>query len=82
MGERFLAREEVGALRAGWTSREALVLVDDAARDGKLALLASMLYVSRPDGWTFGFGVAYAAAARDEEDSQLRAEARADAPPS
>ena len=76
VGERFLAREDVAALQARWTSREALVLVDDAARDGKLALLASMLYVSRPDGWTFGFGVAYAAAARDEEDSQLRAEAR------
>jgi predicted RNA-binding protein with PIN domain len=76
VAERFLARDDVAEFRDRWSAREALTLVDDAAREGKLATLASMLYAARPDGWTFGFGVAYAAAARDVEDAQLRAEAR------
>lgn len=76
VAERFLARDDVAELRDRWSAREALTLVEDAATDGKLATLASMLYAARPDGWTFGFGVAYAAAARDVEDAQLRAEAR------
>jgi predicted RNA-binding protein with PIN domain len=76
VAERFLARDDVAELRDRWSAREALTLVEDAASDGKLATLASMLYAARPDGWTFGFGVAYAAAARDVEDAQLRAEAR------
>jgi predicted RNA-binding protein with PIN domain len=72
----FLARDDVAELRERWSARDALTLVDDAGREGKLALLASMLYAARPEGWTFGFGVAYGAAARDAEDAQLRAEAR------
>lgn len=75
VAERFLARDDIADLRERWSARDALTLVDDAGRDGKLAMLASMLYAARPDGWTFGFGVAYAAAARDAEDAQLRAEA-------
>jgi predicted RNA-binding protein with PIN domain len=76
VAERFLARDDVAALQARWSARDALTLVEDAAREGKLATLASMLYADRPEGWTFGFGIAYAAASRDEEDAKLRAEAR------
>ena len=76
VAERFLARDDIVELRDRWSAPDALTLVDDAGRDGKLAMLASMLYAARPDGWTFGFGIAYAAAARDAEDVQLRAEAR------
>ena len=76
VSDRFLAREDVVDLRGRWSAPDALTLVDEAGRDGKLAILASMLYAARPDGWTFGFGVAYAAAARDAEDARLRAEAR------
>jgi predicted RNA-binding protein with PIN domain len=76
VAEGFLARDDVADLRERWSARDALTLVDDAGREGKLAMLASMLYAARPDGWTFGFGVAYASAARDAEDALLRAEAR------
>ena len=76
VAERFLARDDIAELRDRWSAPDALTLVDDAGHDGKLAMLASMLYAARPDGWTFGFGIAYAAAARDAEDAQLRAEAR------
>ena len=76
VAERFLARDDIAELRDRWSAPDALTLVDEAGHDGKLAMLASMLYAARPDGWTFGFGIAYAAAARDAEDVQLRAEAR------
>ncbi len=76
VAERFLARDDVTDLLEHWSARDALAFTDEVAREGKLALLASTLYAARPDGWTFGFGVACAAAARDVEDAQLRAEAR------
>jgi predicted RNA-binding protein with PIN domain len=77
VAERFLARDDVVELLRRWSARDALAHTDEAARTGKLALLASTLYAARPVGWTFGFGVAAAAAARDAEDTQLLAEARA-----
>ncbi len=72
-----MERAEVADVLSRWSASDALTLVDAASRDGVLALLASALYAARPEGWTFGFGIAFATAARGVEDSQLRAEARA-----
>ncbi len=75
VAERFLARDDAVELLDHSSARDALVLTDGIARDGKLALLASTLYAARPVGWTFGLGVAFATAARGAEDAQLQAEA-------
>jgi predicted RNA-binding protein with PIN domain len=60
MFDRFLERPEVNDAVERWSTLEAVALVDDAADRADLPLLASVLYAARPDGWTFGLGVAVA----------------------
>jgi len=60
MVERFLDRGEVEDVLGRWSASDAVALVDSAAERDDLPLLASALYAARPDGWTFGLGVAVA----------------------
>jgi len=59
--DRFRRRPDVSETLEAWRPDNALQLVENAAEDGHLPLLASTLYAARPAGWAFGLGVACAA---------------------
>jgi predicted RNA-binding protein with PIN domain len=56
--ERFLARSEVDAMLAAWTTATAAAAAVDAAGRGDLAIYTSALWAAQPDGHAFGLGVA------------------------
>jgi len=59
--EQFLARSEVSDALETWDADDAFALVSKASNESTLPVLASALYAARPQGWTFGLGVACAA---------------------
>jgi predicted RNA-binding protein with PIN domain len=59
--EQFLARPDVSEALETWDAHIAFALVSKASDDATLPVLASALYAGRPEGWTFGLGVACAA---------------------
>ena len=75
--EQFRDQGEVVAALEAWTIDTALERVDDAVARSDLALLASALYAARPKGWTFGLGIALAAADRDRTDQEREDDAKA-----
>jgi predicted RNA-binding protein with PIN domain len=81
---RFLERAEVQTALGEWDAGRAFDVVEDAARRGDLALLASALWAARPDGYEYGLGVVHACHeqhlrhAADAEDAQAVARAQAE----
>ena len=59
--EQFLAQSEVSDALETWDAEDAFALVSKASNESTLPVLASALYAARPQGWTFGLGVACAA---------------------
>jgi predicted RNA-binding protein with PIN domain len=75
--ESFREQAEVVAALEAWSIDDALERVDDAVARADLALLASSLYAARPRGWTFGLGIALAAAERDRTEQEREDDAKA-----
>jgi len=75
--DRFGARPEVQHALQGWDPAQALRRVADAAERDDLALLASVLYAARPDGWLFGLGVVCAAFDRHRVEQEVHDDAKA-----
>ena len=77
----LMARPESLRLAAAWDEAAAgggpLALVDEAAGEGRLALLASMLTAARPAGYEFGLGLVAATAASGEREAAAARTARA-----
>jgi predicted RNA-binding protein with PIN domain len=79
----LLARPEASRLATAWEEAVAaggggpLALVDDAAREGRLALLASVLTAALPPGFEFGLGLVVATAAIGERESAAAQTTRA-----
>ena len=71
--EQFLARPDVTAARDAWSATDAVQIVEAAAVDDSLPLVASMLYAAQPEGWRFALGAACA-----EEAHAANARAQAD----
>lgn len=74
--ERFLTRPEVSAVLADWDPADVAAGVEAAAARGDLALVASVLYASRPDRWEYGLGFIAAVALHRNADRQAEAELR------
>ena len=78
-----MARPESLRLAAAWDEAAAaggggpLAVVDEAAGEGRLALLASMLTAARPAGYEFGLGLVAAMAATGEREAAAAQTARA-----
>ena len=78
----FRARPEVGRLAEAWDEAMAtggdapVALVREAAADGRLPLLASVLIAGLPDGFEFGLGLAVAMAATAEGEREAAALSR------
>jgi predicted RNA-binding protein with PIN domain len=75
--EQFLARSDVSDALETWDADEAFVLVSKASDESTLPVLASALYAARPQGWTFGLGVACAAFERVRLERQAGDDDRA-----
>lgn len=75
--EAFLARPEAASALEVWTLDKAQACVDDAAQRDDLALLASVLWSARPDGFEFGLGLACAATERRRDDQARHDDERA-----
>jgi predicted RNA-binding protein with PIN domain len=79
----LLARPEASRLATAWEEAVAaggggpLALVDEAARDGRLALLASVLTAALPAGLEFGLGLVVATSAAGERETAAGQTARA-----
>src|SRR4051812_41585666 len=56
--EKFLARSEVEAMLAAWNTETAASSAAEAAARGDLAIFTSALWAARPDGCSFGLGIA------------------------
>ena len=75
--ERFCARPEVETALSAWDPRQAQRRVDDAAERADLPLLASTLFVARPDGWLFGLGVVCSTFDRQRVETEAHDDAKA-----
>ncbi|HEY4398588.1 MAG TPA: NYN domain-containing protein [Acidimicrobiia bacterium] len=75
--EEFLARPDVSEALETWDADDAFALVNQASQDATLPVLASALYAGRPEGWTFGLGVACAAFERLRRERQAGDDDRA-----
>jgi predicted RNA-binding protein with PIN domain len=73
----FCARPEVEGALAFWDARQALRRVDEAAERSDLALLASVLYAARPEGWMFGLGVVCSTFDRQRLEKEAHDDAKA-----
>ena len=79
----LMARPESRRLAAAWDEAAAaggggpLAVVDEAAREGRLALLASVLTAALPAGFEFGLGLVVAMAATGEREATAAQIARA-----
>jgi predicted RNA-binding protein with PIN domain len=73
----FCARPEVEGALALWDPRQALRRVDEAAERSDLALLASVLYAARPEGWMFGLGVVCSTFDRQRLEKEAHDDAKA-----
>jgi len=79
----FRARPEVAPLIEAWDGAIAsggdapMMLVSEAAGDGRLPLLASVLIAGLPDCFEFGLGLVVAMAATAERESEAEAASRA-----
>jgi predicted RNA-binding protein with PIN domain len=74
---RFCDRPEVDGVLAVWDARQALRRVDEAAEQSDLALLASVLYAARPDGWMFGLGAVCSMFERQRLEKEAHDDAKA-----
>ena len=75
--EQFLERSEVSDALETWDADDAFALVNKASNESTLPVLASALYAARPQGWTFGLGVACAAFERLRVERQAGDDDRA-----
>ena len=75
--ERFCARPEVEDAVAVWDARQALHRVEEAAERSDLALLASVLFAARPEGWMFGLGVVCSTFDRQRLEKEAHDDAQA-----
>jgi predicted RNA-binding protein with PIN domain len=75
--EQFLERSEVSDALETWDADDAFALVSKASSESTLPVLASALYAARPQGWTFGLGVACAAFERLRHERQAGDDDRA-----
>jgi predicted RNA-binding protein with PIN domain len=74
---RFVERPEVAAALEGWSPSGALRRIEEAVERSDLSLLASTLYASRPEGWEFGLGLAWAAFDRQRREKERDDDAKA-----